>query len=231
MSDTDSDTDDIPLVSLHNLIPPYPSHEHNEVEPTTVTHCAPPTPNPVVIVMTDDAEDNTKSTVTKSKDTLKRTDQFLVCLCFLVIFVVCLSIGLYLYLAVYKPSKYDDRYTKATCTVINNRITSTCYINECDYYGMVTIIFGGKIKSINETLDVIKTDDFDKAETYLDNNYSAKTNITCYYAARENLPLRIEKSVLEGDTVAKGFGIFFWIVAGVFFVIFVCTAIAYFTDG
>ena len=121
-----------------------------------------------------------------------------------IVFVISLIVGLTLLFKVYLPSRYDNRYSKAECTIIDNRITNDCYINNCKYFGYIHLIYYGEINNINGNFEVLSSiKNKEEAESIMREKYYIGANKTCYYPTERNLGLEMKRPTVNDDESAK----------------------------
>ena len=176
--------------------------KHPLINPTD--HSTPTTSNDNIVITSATAKSHTIVPIPvensyNRKCVVRNCNECFTASFFLTCMGICLTVGLILHFAVYRPSLQDSRYAKGECYVYNNTIDSTCFTNYCDYYGTIRIAYNGLIKYLEGAFTVnLKTRDYKIAALRI-KKYDVGTVVKCYYPIAGNLPLTINEPRTDGD--------------------------------
>lgn len=193
MSDTDSDSEN--GVELQNLVPSQPGGSKSvQLDSEQQTNIVPITNPPVVVVVANGSDINSIGEFYKNKkqdicDIIK----------WVITIAILMGLGFYFYYGVYLSTTIDRKYAQGTCDVYNTSIDANCYVNHCDYYGSIDIVYSGKFQDLYGTFQVLHSTDHQQINTEIQKKYPIGSEISCYYPVKEILPLKILRPYKDGN--------------------------------
>ena len=149
---------------------------------------------------------------------------------------VLLTTGLLIYFVGHHDAARENNYAKGQCTVVSNDVTLQCDGDgiassgalaqpalqgqgSCYYYGRVNLQYNGFENPLMGIFQVLRAASQEEAEQELEQKYAINSLVTCYYPKDNNNVLRIKPMDSNASSVAKGFGILFFVFAGITFII------------
>lgn len=211
MSDTDSDSEN--GVELQNLVPTQAGGSKSaqpDTETEQQTNIVPVTNPPVVVVVDNGSDINSIGEFYKNKkqdicDIIK----------WVITIAMLMGLGFYFYYGVYLCTTIDHKYAHGTCDVYNTSIDAKCYVNHCDYYGSIYIVYSGKFQDLYGKFQVLHSTDHQEINAQIQKKYPIGLEISCYYPVKEILPLKISRPQTDGNGFIAAISIIFFVVAAV----------------
>ena len=135
-----------------------------------------------------------------------------------IITAVLFGIGSIIYFVGYYKPTQNNNYEEGQCAIISNSILLQCNNNDgkCLYYGRINIQYSGLPKAMTGIFQVISAATQEEADQKMA-PYAVGLSITCYYPKDNDGDLRIKPKNIDGAGVAFGFGITFFVLAGIAF--------------